>query len=131
MLWSSTKSINPPERREKGENSSQMRVHARDGCVLDFFRERLQPSFRLPFMRVCAPDCRVRVACEVVENQERSLGNGHLPYNGAVTSSDGSREWKDSVSRRSTDVNLRTHAIQTVTRIGGLTLAGHSEQADT
>ena len=75
--------------RRRMQRRSHMGVHARNVRVQDLVRERLEPSLRLPFVRVQSPQCRVTVYGVCPDHDVRPFRDGDLCDQLAVAPLDG------------------------------------------
>lgn len=75
----------------------QVGVYSRNSSVLKSARKGLEPSLRLPFMCIFAPQCFVRVACAQVEDNRRAFRDGNFGDDAAVLATNRFGERQNSV----------------------------------
>ena len=89
---------------EKWDNRAlQVRVYARNACVLEALRERRKPALRLPLVRVLAPAGFVRVACQEIKDCYCVFGNCDFSDEGSVLSADWFMKRENRVRSRPVD----------------------------
>ena len=74
-----------------------MRVYAGDVSFLEGRRERLQPSLRLPFVRIFTPKLLVAVARLNVRDNSHAVLNRNVVNERPIASTNGRRERQDAV----------------------------------
>lgn len=68
-------------------------IHARDTRIRDTFRQRRQPSLRLPLRSIWSPDFDARVDRLDTDHGGRTLGDDDFGQVPAVVTRDRSAEW--------------------------------------